>query len=289
MLAGQAHAVGQEPRMDEPTLAVGDMWTYAIEMSGKPRQFTTIVVTEVEENTYTMRTITPEGRYETAAYPRQTTAVGNVGMNWPLSVGQHWTLSDTVGTPRVPIKSDITVDAFELLTIPAGTLGAFRVAIRICTDVPEGQCGTMRLWIAPRAKTVAKWEVGREDIWRNAGGTDIRGNSFTLVAYAVAPSQSPNPVRFSVVLASRTSPVSPGSMASITVKTAPGAVCTITVTYMSGPSRAQGLEPKEADTDGVVSWTWRVGTQTTPGEWPITVVCSTQDSHATLETSFIVR
>jgi hypothetical protein len=64
--------------MDEPTLAVGDMWTYAIEMSGKPRQFTTIIVTEVKENTYTMRTITPEGRYETAAYPRQTTAVGNV-------------------------------------------------------------------------------------------------------------------------------------------------------------------------------------------------------------------
>ncbi len=85
------------------------------------------------------------------------------------------------------------------------------------------------------------------------------------------------------------SPVSPGNAASITVKTAPTVACTITVTYKSGPSRARGLVPKTADEDGIVGWAWIVGTQTTPGEWPITVTCSEGGKQETLEISFVVQ
>ncbi len=97
------------------------------------------------------------------------------------------------------------------------------------------------------------------------------------------------PEQLSVAVASLTSPVSPGNAASITVKTAPSAACTITVTYKSGPSRAQGLNPKTANKDGIVSWAWIVGTRTTPGAWPITVTCSAGGRQATLETSFLVQ
>lgn len=95
--------------------------------------------------------------------------------------------------------------------------------------------------------------------------------------------------RLTVVQVHLTSPVSPGSDATLTVQTLPGAGCTITVHYKSGPSRAHGLVPKTADRQGLVSWTWRVGTRTTPGTWPIVVRCVLGSSEGTLETSFEVR
>jgi hypothetical protein len=55
-----------------------------------------------------------------------------------------------------------------------------------------------------------------------------------------------------------------------------------TLDYKSGASSAAGLYPKR----GVrISWTWKVGTRTTPGRWPITVSCG---SAGTLRTSFVV-
>lgn len=69
----------------------------------------------------------------------------------------------------------------------------------------------------------------------------------------------------------------------------PGTLCLITVRYKSGPSKASGLAPKTADGRGVVTWTWRVGTRTTPGRWPIIVTCSAGGRQGTLETSFEVR
>jgi len=95
--------------------------------------------------------------------------------------------------------------------------------------------------------------------------------------------------QLSVTFISVISPVSPGNAAGITVKTAPSAACITTVTYKSGPSQAQGLDPKTADNNGIVSWAWIVGTRTTPGEWPIRVTCSTGSKQATSETSFLVQ
>jgi hypothetical protein len=60
--------------------------------------------------------------------------------------------------------------------------------------------------------------------------------------------------------------------------------CSIVVEYKSGPSRAHGLNPKRP-VRGRVSWTWLVGTRTTPGRWPIFVSCGRA---GTLRTSFRV-
>ena len=64
-----------------------------------------------------------------------------------------------------------------------------------------------------------------------------------------------------------------GQAATLIVRTSPNTACTIEVDYKSGPSNAQGLAPKNSDGAGNVSWTWIVGTRTTPGQWPITVTC----------------
>jgi hypothetical protein len=80
-----------------------------------------------------------------------------------------------------------------------------------------------------------------------------------------------------------TSPISAGSYATLTVRASRTATCSITVYYLSGPSHAAGLYPKRGR---LISWTWKVGTRTTPGRWPIVVRCG---SVGTLRTSFVVR
>jgi hypothetical protein len=77
----------------------------------------------------------------------------------------------------------------------------------------------------------------------------------------------------------------PGDYATLTAAVSPARRCSIIVHYKSGPSRAQGLYAK-TPRGGRVSWTWKVGTNTTPGRWAITVSCG---SAGTLRTSFLVR
>lgn len=92
-----------------------------------------------------------------------------------------------------------------------------------------------------------------------------------------------------ISLVSLSSPVVASRDASIQVQTSPGAKCSITVQYKSGPSRAKGLYPQTADGRGRVAWRWRVGSNTTPGRWPIVVRCEQGGNGGELRTSFEVR
>lgn len=87
----------------------------------------------------------------------------------------------------------------------------------------------------------------------------------------------------SVRLVSITSPINAGAYATLAVAVSPARTCSITVYYKSGPSSAQGLYSKRGSR---ISWTWKVGTRTTPGRWAIVVSCG---SAGTLRTSFVVR
>jgi hypothetical protein len=92
-----------------------------------------------------------------------------------------------------------------------------------------------------------------------------------------------------IALISLTSPVRPGQTATITVQTEGHASCHIRVDYLSGPSKALGLEPTEADDGGRATWTWFVGSRTTPGKWPIRVTCYSKGNEAILPTEFEVK
>jgi len=92
-----------------------------------------------------------------------------------------------------------------------------------------------------------------------------------------------------VSLVQLSSTVAPFSDATITVKTAPAASCAIAVLYKSGPSRAKGLDPKLADRSGFVAWRWRVGSRTTPGQWPVVVTCEHDGNRGELRTMLEVR
>ena len=85
------------------------------------------------------------------------------------------------------------------------------------------------------------------------------------------PPQEEQQPSYGITVVSLTSPISRGSQASITINTAPNTYCTIKVYYKSGPSKAQGLDPKNSDGSGNCTWSWKVGTRTTPGDWRIVI------------------
>lgn len=113
----------------------------------------------------------------------------------------------------------------------------------------------------------------------------MRVRGLFVLLLAVLALALPAAVTAKVRLVRVTSPISAGAYATLTAAVTPARRCSIAVYYKSGPSRAQGLYPK-TPRGGRVSWTWKVGTRTTPGRWRIVVSCG---SAGTLRTSFVVR
>ncbi len=110
-------------------------------------------------------------------------------------------------------------------------------------------------------------------------------NCSTGVVVSGSPAAKPPSAAASgkVKFVSVTSPISAGSDATLVVEAPSGATCSIVVTYKSGPSSAAGLYPQSAHS-GRISWTWTVGTRTTPGRWPIDVSCGAAGSlHASFD------
>lgn len=111
------------------------------------------------------------------------------------------------------------------------------------------------------------------------------GLTLCLIGLQLGPARAAD---LPITLISATSPAAPFTDATLTISTSPGANCSIVVHYKSGPSRAKGLVPKVADSSGRVTWTWRVGSNTTPGRWPIVVTCKKGADHGELRTVFQV-
>jgi uncharacterized membrane protein len=87
----------------------------------------------------------------------------------------------------------------------------------------------------------------------------------------------------SVRLVSKTSPVEAGATATLTVRVNPSQVCSIGVYYVTVVSKAKGLNRKSPK-GGRVTWTWKVGSNTTPGRHRIVISCG---SAGKLNTSFV--
>ena len=103
--------------------------------------------------------------------------------------------------------------------------------------------------------------------------------AIAALVIATAAFAAPNSTARARVV-SVTSPARRNSYATLVARVVPARRCTITVHYKSGPSQAQGLNPKRPKL-GRVSWTWKVGGNTTLGRWPITVNCGSAGSFRT--------
>jgi hypothetical protein len=188
----------------------------------------------------------------------------------------HVVLSD--GRRTMIAESPAPTCDSRALPVREAQMAAARRALRLCSrarvtgvaffDFDHGQTG-----VAPNAIELHPI-LGFRCL---TGASAPVGGGGTAPAGAGASTGSPG-----IRLVQVTSPVSAGSDASLTVTVSPVQTCSITVNYKSGPSEAAGLYPKRGSR---ITWTWTVGTRTTPGRWPIIVSCG---SGRSLTTSFVV-
>lgn len=85
------------------------------------------------------------------------------------------------------------------------------------------------------------------------------------------PTTPPTEAATPIVFKSYTDHINAGETATVIIQGAPNTEYSIDVYYGSSESTAKGLEAKTSDSSGVVSWEWKVGTNTSKGEHSITV------------------
>lgn len=66
-------------------------------------------------------------------------------------------------------------------------------------------------------------------------------------------------------------PAYAGHRATVQARVAPGTTAKLTVYYKSGVSQAKYLGEAAANGDGIVTWNWLVGGNTTPGTWSFVI------------------
>jgi hypothetical protein len=203
--------------------------------------------------------------------------------------------------PGLPLSADILKVGHHGSS--TSTSAVFLEAVHPAVAVYMAGKGNM--YGHPRPDTIARLENAGVTVY----GTDFYGTIVFLVdenGYTIqvskqgqAPTDTPIPVisdtqaapsgDVSISVVSLTSPISAGSIATLTIQTVPGADCIITAYFKSGPSQAAGLGPQTADASGQVTWSWKVGSRTTPGMWKIVVQSQLGGKTATLTIPFEVK
>ena len=89
----------------------------------------------------------------------------------------------------------------------------------------------------------------------------------TAAPTTVKPTEAPAQIIFT----NYTNYVEAGGIATVTIQGKPSTLYEIDVIYSSGSSSAEGLESKQSDENGIVTWEWKVGQKTVPGIHTITV------------------
>lgn len=127
-------------------------------------------------------------------------------------------------------------------------------------------------------------------------GQDTTDDSITIAAPVepvaapvIKPTKPAADAKQSAAVQILTSPVAPGSNASITVKTNAESDCMIKVEYNKVPSTDSGLGSKKADDFGIVSWTWTVEESVPVGTWPVDVTCAFNDQTAMVRGNLVVE
>ena len=82
---------------------------------------------------------------------------------------------------------------------------------------------------------------------------------------------SPKTTSSNINLVSLDSPVSKGSDVTVSIKGLPNTTYDIDVIYSSGASKARGLEDKTSDSEGNVSWTFKVSSNVKPGTYEVKI------------------
>ena len=94
---------------------------------------------------------------------------------------------------------------------------------------------------------------------------------------------SPRTTSSNINLVSLTSPISRGSDVTVSINGIPNTTYDIDVIYSSGESKASGLEDKTSDSEGNVSWTFKVSSNVKPGTYEVKITDGKDSASYSLE------
>jgi hypothetical protein len=123
------------------------------------------------------------------------------------------------------------------------------------------------------------WYMGQQELPVATAAAPIEPKNNPVVT----PTKPAPDAKMSASVQMITSPVAPGSNASITVKSNAGSNCTIKVIYDKIESKDSGLAAKVADEFGMVSWSWTVEATAPVGKWPVKVTCANAKNSAMVQ------
>lgn len=125
------------------------------------------------------------------------------------------------------------------------------------------------IWSIPGYVTSSGYSVKIAKQWDAAHHYGGYSSSSTSSSSSNSKTKSSSNGSGTLSVISSTLTVSRRSYASVTVKAKPGARGTIAVDYKSGPSHAKGLDAQTANSQGLITWRWEIGSSTTVGTWPV--------------------
>jgi hypothetical protein len=231
-------------------------------------------------------TIRPPSSYTTALKRTQIVAYRYTDTNLADYEEDHLISLEIGGAPRDP--ANLWPEPYTI-SLPDGTAVGARVKDQLENRLKSLVCSRSMTLATAQRLIATDWIAA----WRTyvVGGSTPASGPVATAKPAATPHPTTPPVTGAVTVAitSLTSPISRGSTATVGAKTAAGAACTVVVQYKSGPSSAAGLSPKNASASGTVSWSWTVGSRTTPGSWPVTVRCASGGTSASATTSLVVQ
>jgi hypothetical protein len=241
---------------------------------GHPHQETIDNLTQIGAEIYGTDTcgtivVTSDGESFTVQSEKQCTTVVE---------GPEIAVSDLSIYPHeVRVGETVTISA--TITNSGGSTGSYTAVLRINGSEVE----TESVVLDAGKSQIVSFTVEKESIGTYLVEVDGIEGTFTVEEEEI---QGEN--LFLSIVSVTPNPIGQGYTATLHAKTVPGAYCAITVYYKSGPSTAAGLYSKEADSQGNVSWSWKVGTRTTPGSWPIVVTASIDGETVSQTTSITV-
>ncbi len=157
---------------------------------------------------------------------------------------------------------DAPTDVHSADPIADGTAGTAAAAPASSTQdlVTSEQDGTSQVAVASN------------DVVRPAGGAPATTDNSTTAGTLSGPQAADATTSATITT---TVGVSAGGEATVTANASPNVACAITV---SGAGRAPGLDAKQTDTTGKVTWTWTDAAGTPTSSWAARVECSHSES-----------
>ena len=231
-------------------------------------------------------TIRPPSSYTTGLKHSQILAYGYADRNLADYEEDHLVSLEIGGAPRDP--ANLWPEPYTIRLSDGTAVGA---------RVKDQLENRLKSLVCSRSMTLATAQRLIATDWIAAWRTYVVGGSIPPPGPVATnePAATPHPIAstatgaVTVAITSLTSPIGRGSTATVTATTTAGAACSVVVVYKSGPSKASGLGPTTAGTDGAVGWSWTVGSRTTTGSWPVTITCTIGGATTSATRSMVVQ